>query len=299
MNTNNILPSPYPQNELVPGVTELPAANGLPIAVLSRTAPGRMPAHPADYPTAEHSTASASDWMGGPGSEEMALDYANNLFPGSSFSVLSAKGSTAIVLDDGQGNVFKIYRTSHRYSWYEDEAAALERLSGLGVAPRPYALVDVPIDLRTDMDPKNDFKAEITRVESECRYPSLIMEKINARPLSSLPAEQAAQKFLEFWDAIKGQRFAFHDVELVYDTDKDRVVVLDASGMSTAQSDEEAYRTALHIFTSDYAGRYAFGNQGYSRHLQEVVDGKTDLTSFIQRARQINDDMVNGAKAGA
>jgi hypothetical protein len=171
----------------------------------------------------------------GPGEKGVprAIDYAEKIFPGKQFDLLSSKGSQAVVLESGD-KVFKVMRDGTNYSSFENEVGALQTLASEGLAPKLHLMVDAGKDFRLNMRgarPNSFSDIQVPRINEEDALPIIVMDKINAKPLDTLTDDQRIAAFDTFLEAGSRLDLAFGDTEFIVDGDTDRVVVIDTGGI--------------------------------------------------------------------
>ena len=143
----------------MPSTEDLPVSEAIPVVVrpIGSVGVGNVdPTHSTDLQVnaiepAAHSLARARPYLENakrgqtieesPTEGAEAIEYAKKIFPGLSFSFVGS-GRYGIVLADGEGRAFKVYRSPWHYSRYEQEAGALQLFSDAGLAPRLLLFVD-------------------------------------------------------------------------------------------------------------------------------------------------------------
>ena len=161
-----------------------------------------------------------------------ALEYAQDIFPDKQFNLLSAKGSSAVVLESGD-KVFKVMRDCNHYTYIENEIGALQTLHNEGLAPKPYVLIDSAREFRTNSGHTNSFgDVRVPRIDEGGHLPIIVMDKINAKPLDTLTDEQRIAAFDTFLEVGSRLDLSFGDTEFIVDGDTNRVVVIDTGGIA-------------------------------------------------------------------
>lgn len=217
--------------------------NDVPVELTSNLGP---------YPTIEgqESFATSAAVMGyGRPASERAVRYARNLFQDGQLSILSSDGSSAVLLRDGRGNAYKVYRRSDRYGYIEEEAAKAKILSDLGIGPRPTALVDAALEYRREWpnDTRSFGDVRIPRVESTGRFAVLVTEEVpRALSLQAAGLAVVLREFTRLETLVHGQNFTFDDTEFVYDTDKEKMVIIDAGGLFRLDQEYIAAKMAAY-----------------------------------------------------
>ena len=190
------------------------------------------------YPVEDRSTAytpSESNLGYDDNAVPRATQYVRSLFPGEQLSLLSSEGSSAIVFHDQGGRVYKVYRRSSYYDYIEEEAAKLEALSQLGLAPKLYALVDAAQVYRSQTS-QASMRAfgdvRIPRIESDGPFAVLVMGELpKPAPLVDAGIEEAVREFVRVCEVIRPYGFVFGDIEPVWDESTRRMVFLDVGGV--------------------------------------------------------------------
>ena len=169
-----------------------------------------------------------------PESLDRALGYAASLFPGRELRLLSNEGSSAVVLEDDEAHVFKVMRDAHRYSYYEDEMGALTLLSDLGLAPRPFVLVDAALEFRTEQEgipeERNFGDIPILRVKGGGKYPVIVMEKVDFNHKNTMTDGQRIEAFDTLLSVFEANRLVAGDTELVVDKHTGKPIFIDVGG---------------------------------------------------------------------
>ena len=177
-----------------------------------------------------------------------AAQYVSSLFPGEKLSLLSSEGSSAVVFHDQAGRVYKVYRRSSYYDYIEEEAAKLEMLSQLGLAPKLYALVDASQAYRAQAGPdaSRAFGAvRIPRIESDGPFAVLVMGEIpHPLPLKAGGVDTIVGEFGRICNAVRPYGFIFGDVEPVWEQSARRIVFLDVGGVQKYDHKGIVERTA-------------------------------------------------------
>jgi len=148
-----------------------------------------------------------------PTQAEEAIEYANTIFPDSTFSFVGS-GRYGIVLADETGKAFKVYRSALHYSRYEKEAGALRLLSDAGLAPKMHLLVDAGQEYRLDRKAYNyttfGFEdVQIPRQNSGKELPVLVMDRVDAGPLESAEPAQFVDGFCKVAEVFMKRRYIF------------------------------------------------------------------------------------------
>jgi|GEM_PF-2603646 len=178
----------------------------------------------------------------GPQSSQAALDYASHILgkkEGVDLTVLSDRWSTSIVLEDVPKNgedqkVYKIFRSSENYPKVESEMGNLTLLYAHDLAPKPHLLIDAASEYRAAPGIKHVQESASTQiVRQDCggSLPIIVMDKVEAVPVDTMPDEQLQAEFTRVVQTTKELKLALSDTEIVYDKKQQRVTCIDAGGI--------------------------------------------------------------------
>lgn len=298
VNENSVIAieNKHPQNQLIHSI-EL--TNGGVLAVAGEEAPTNVPARHQVYPTAPvpgHHLGREGGYGHGEEAIREALAYAGTIFPDANLRLLSDEGSSAVVLEDDQGNIFKVYRNAHSYSYVENEMATLTRLSELGVAPKPYLLVDAAQERCTDEPEeyqRNEFgDTQIRRIKSEGAFPIIVMEKIDALPLRTLPSDAVIPEFDRLWSIFEYEDYSFGDTELVIDQNSGHAKFIDVGGISDAGFLNPTLHSLLVRYSSEFK-RYKHLEPHEQKQAAEAVDnGVEEVHQFLKKIIAERDEQI-------
>lgn len=170
-----------------------------------------------------------------------AVTYMSSILPSETFTVLSNKGTSSVVLSDGKGRVYKVRRNAADYTYIEQEAESLARFQDLGLGPRFDVLVDAGVSFRTDisnssMRQRSPVPTLVPRVDAQGQLPVLIMEQIDATPIKMLDRETLGKEFLRLLDITIENDLHFSDVEFVFDNQAQIIRMIDVNGAHVAQA---------------------------------------------------------------
>jgi hypothetical protein len=228
---------------------QIDTGNSLPIIIATKNQVVTEPSGANIYPEVSTQELAAMPTLGyDEGADQAALDYASRIFPEATLRILG-KGSSAIILEDNQGYVFKVIRDAGHYSYCEDEMATITRLHQLGLAPAPILLVDAARRFRTETagsSPKRDFsETEIDRVEVEGEFPIIIMSKVEHRSVRTLSQRQKVAIFDQVFPVLANDGIMPGDTEMAINITTGNPVFIDDGGFQKLRPGQRLYEQGL------------------------------------------------------
>ena len=174
--------------------------------------------------------------MDSPEQGDEASDYVHSLFPDRDVSYVG-HGRYGVVVAEESGLAFKVYRTALRYSRYEQEAGALKLLSDEGLAPKMHLFVDADEKYRLDYK-AYDYTyfgfgdVMIPRQSSGRELPVIVMDRIDAAPLSEAEPSALVDGFCKIADVYLRENIISWDTEVMVDRQSGQLIILDVGELS-------------------------------------------------------------------
>lgn len=200
------------------------------------------PAHAAEYP--RDPFIAGEEIPDTPEGPAWALAYAQAAFPKSQLSALSAKGSSGVILEDTYGHAYKVYFHARGYEYVEQEAAYIQYLGDLGIAPRLHLLVDTDPRVRAEDSkvwrPNVKDDIIIPRQETRLPLPIIVMDKIDAAEPTELSVARALEEFDRLSRIVLEHYISLGDTELVLNRQTDRLMFIDIGGVTVYKDQESA-----------------------------------------------------------
>lgn len=231
----------------------------------------------------------------------------NRLFPEKTITLLSDKGSSAVVFVDESDRAYKVYRDNENYGYSKDEAAILTMLQNEAIVPHIYQFLQPHILPPNNSEVERKFPEYDNLVPSETADTEtavLVMEKIDFEKdgKDKINDDELWNAFKYIREVAMKYRLVLGDIEIVFNKQTHQATILDVAGIGkftidvansrghyrykeTNITDEEVYEMDLN---QDLLMLLARGNGKYNIPDEEMLRVIRQKDDEFFRKRLIN-----------